>query len=100
MFNTIKIERFITIKTQITLNNKFENLGKSLSKSQQKSVSGGLKGEAGGDRSCSVSCSPGNYACCRRNILVTYCNCVQDGKKAPSPCDAGGPGSSDCSISF
>jgi hypothetical protein len=100
MFNTIKIERFFTIKTQITLNKKFENLGKSLSKSQQKSVSGGLKSEIGGQRSCSVSCSTGFYACCYRNIIVTYCNCVANGRLSPNKCDAGGAGASDCSISF
>ena len=100
MFNTIKIERFFTIKTQITLNKKFENLGKSLSKSQQKSVSGGLKSEAGGQRSCSVSCTSGYYACCYRNILLTYCSCVTNGRTPPNKCDAGGAGSTNCSISF
>lgn len=100
MFNTIKIERFFTIKTQITLNKKFENLGKTLSKAQQKSVSGGLKGEVGGSRSCSVSCGSGFYACCYRNFVVTYCNCVANGKTSANKCDAGGAGASDCSISF
>lgn len=53
-----------------------------------------------GDRACEVTCNTGYYACCRRNILVTYCNCILNGQSAPNTCDAGGPGASQCQISF
>lgn len=68
---------------------------KKLSKEEMKKVVGGV---APPDEGCSVKCASGYYACCYRNLAVAYCPCVENGHVPPSKCDAGGVGSTECSV--
>lgn len=47
---------------------------------------------------CSVSCSDGYYACCKRRgwFSCAKCTCVANGEEGD--CDSGGPGSRSCSV--
>jgi hypothetical protein len=54
----------------------------------------------GNPKQCDVSCATGYYSCCCDTNRGALCRCVKNGEPEPCPggCNAGGPGSTTCSI--
>ncbi|MBN9351095.1 MAG: hypothetical protein J0H55_10475 [Chitinophagaceae bacterium] len=70
---------------------------KQLTKEEMKRIVGGMMAPPPDDgNGCEVTCNPGFYACCNRNILDSYCHCYANGSN--NSCDSGGPGSSECKV--
>ncbi|MGD9631459.1 MAG: hypothetical protein AB7V18_19645 [Pyrinomonadaceae bacterium] len=56
-----------------------------------------VDGSGGGGKTCNVTCGTGYYACCNTGGNAPTCLCVQNTQVRQ--CQAGGPGSTNCSVS-